>query len=139
MIFCMQPPIRHSFSLANFQLCCKGRRLKGCKVKRPKFQKLSDAILIKCTAFHNGFTCIFKLKRPISRNFALELRVPYRLWGFVGIISKIQFLWQPYILVTILHFEKNYAPCPSEVIVDFRSYQQLPHIGFGTLEGHRVG
>ena len=53
----------------------KGQRLIGRKVKRLKFQKLSDAILIKCKAFHNGFMCILKLNRPISRNFALELRV----------------------------------------------------------------
>ena len=75
MKFCMQPPVGPSFELANFQLGRKGQRPKGPKAKRPNFQKLSEAILIKSKVVHNVFMCIFKLKRPISRNFALELRV----------------------------------------------------------------
>ena len=37
MKFCMQPPIRHPFALANFQLGRKGQRPKGHKVERPNF------------------------------------------------------------------------------------------------------
>ena len=75
MKFCMQPPIRPSFALANFQLGHKGQRPKGWKVKRPNFQKLSEAIFTKSKVVHNVFMSIFKLKGPISRNFALELIV----------------------------------------------------------------
>ena len=75
MKFCMQPPIRPSFALANFQLGRKGQRPKGRKVKRPNFQKLSEAFFIKSKVVHNVFMSIFKLKGPISRNFALELIV----------------------------------------------------------------
>ena len=73
--FCMQPSIRHPFALANFQLGRKGQRPKGRKVKRPNFQKLSEAFLIKSKVVPNVFMSIFKLKGPISRNFALELIV----------------------------------------------------------------
>ena len=78
MKFCVQPPIRHPFALANFQLGRKGQRPKGRKVKRPNFQKLSEAFLIKSKVVPNVFMSIFKLKGPISRNFALELIVWYR-------------------------------------------------------------
>ena len=78
MKFCVQPPIRHPFALANFQLGRKGQRPKGRKVKRPNFQKLSEAFLIKSKVVPNVFMSIFKLKGPISRNFALELRVPHQ-------------------------------------------------------------
>ena len=71
----MQPPIRHPFALANFQLGRKGQRPKGRKVKRPNFQKLSEAFLIKSKVVPDVFMSIFKLKGPISRNFALELIV----------------------------------------------------------------
>ena len=71
----MQPPVRPSFALANFQLGRKGQRPKGRKVKRPNFQKLSEAIFTKSKVVHNVFMSIFKLKGPISRNFALELIV----------------------------------------------------------------
>ena len=76
MKFCVQPPIRHPFALANFQLGRKGQRPKGRKVKRPNFQKLSEAFLIKSKVVPDVFMSIFKLKGPISRNFALELIVP---------------------------------------------------------------
>ena len=75
MKFCVQPPIRHPFALANFQLGRKGQRPKGRKVKRPNFQKLSEAFLIKSKVVPDVFMSIFKLKGPISRNFALELIV----------------------------------------------------------------
>ena len=75
MKFCVQPPIRHPFALANFQLGRKGQRPKGRKVKRPNFQKLSEAFLIKSKVVPDVFMSIFKLKGPISRNFALELTV----------------------------------------------------------------
>ena len=71
----MQPPIRPSFALANFQLGCKGLSPKGRKVKRPNFQILPEAIFTKSKVVHNVFMSIFKLKGPISRNFALELIV----------------------------------------------------------------
>ena len=77
MKFCMQPPIRPSFALANFQLGRKGPRPKGRKVKRPNFQKLPEAIFTKSKVVHNVFMSIFKLKGPISRNFALELTVEH--------------------------------------------------------------
>ena len=77
MKFCVQPPIRHPFALANFQLGRKGQRPKGRKVKRPNFQKLSEAFLIKSKVVPDVFMSIFKLKGPISRNFALELIVQY--------------------------------------------------------------
>ena len=77
MKFCVQPPIRHPFALANFQLGRKGQRPKGRKVKRPNFQKLSEAFLIKSKVVPDVFMSIFKLKGPISRNFALELIVYY--------------------------------------------------------------
>ena len=75
MKFCVQPPIRHPFALANFQLGRKGQRPKARKVKRPNFQKLSEAFLIKSKVVPNVFMTIFKLKGPISQNFALELTV----------------------------------------------------------------
>ena len=75
MKFCVQPPIRHPFALANFQLGRKGQRPKGRKVKRPNFQKLSEAFLIKSKVVPNVFMSIFKLKGPISRDFTLELIV----------------------------------------------------------------
>ena len=75
MKFCVQPPIRHPFALANFQLGRKGQRPKGRKVKRPNFQKLSEAFLIKSKVVPDVFMSTFKLKGPISRNFALELIV----------------------------------------------------------------
>ena len=78
MKFCVQPPIRHPFALANFQLGRKGQRPKGRKVKRPNFQKLSEAFLIKSKVVPDVFMSIFKLKGPISRNFALELIVAGR-------------------------------------------------------------
>ena len=78
MKFCVQPPIRHLFALANFQLGRKGQRPKGRKVKRPNFQKLSEAFLIKSKVVPDVFMSIFKLKGPISRNFALELIVRLR-------------------------------------------------------------
>ena len=77
MKFCVQPPIRHPFALANFQLGRKGQRPKGRKVKRPNFQKLSEAFLIKSKVVPDVFMSIFKLKGPISRNFALELIVQW--------------------------------------------------------------
>ena len=64
--FCTQPPIRHPFALANFQLGRKGQRPKGRKVKRPKFQKLSEAFLIKSKVVPDDFMSIFKQKGPIS-------------------------------------------------------------------------
>ena len=76
MKFRVQPPIRHPFALANFQLGRKGQRPKGHRVKRPNFQKLSEAFLIKSKVVPDVFMSIFKLKGPISRNFALELIVP---------------------------------------------------------------
>ena len=76
MKFCVQPPIRHPFALANFQLGRKGQRPKGRKVKRPNFQKLSEAFLIKSKVVPDVFMSIFKLKGPISRDFTLELIVP---------------------------------------------------------------
>ena len=75
MKFCVQPPIRHPFALANFQLGRKGQRPKGRKVKRPNFQKLSEAFLIKSKVVPDVFMSIFKLKGPISRNYVLELIV----------------------------------------------------------------
>ena len=87
MKFCVQPPIRHPFALANFQLGRKGQRPKGRKVKRPNFQKLSEAFLIKSKVVPDVFMSIFKLKGPISRNFALELIVR-RLNVYKNIVSK---------------------------------------------------
>ena len=73
--FVCSPCFRPPFALANFQLCCKGQRLKGRKVKRPNFQKFSEAISTKSKVGHNVFMSIFKLIGPISQNFALELVV----------------------------------------------------------------
>ena len=81
MKFCVQPPIRPLFALADFQLGRKGQRPKGRKVKRPNFQKLSDAIFTKSKVVHNVFMSIFKLKGPISRNFALDLIV--QVWEVI--------------------------------------------------------
>ena len=93
MKFCVQPPIRHPFALANFQLGRKGQRPKGRKVKRPNFQKLSEAFLIKSKVVPDVFMSIFKLKGPISRNFALELivqRSPICCKGFALLEEIIQ-------------------------------------------------
>ena len=91
MKFCVQPPIRHPFALANFQLGRKGQRPKGRKVKRPNFQKLSEAFLIKSKVVPDVFMSIFKLKGPISRNFALELIVWYlEMTDYNNFVIKVE-------------------------------------------------
>ena len=68
----MQPPVRPSSALANFQLGIKGQRPKGQISK-----KKSQTIFTKSKVVHIVFKSIFQLIRTISRNFALELTVQY--------------------------------------------------------------
>ena len=75
MKFGVQSSIGASFAQENFQQGRKGQKPKGRKVKRPKFQKLFTNNMSQTQSPPHGFTSIFKLKGPISWDFALELIV----------------------------------------------------------------
>ena len=79
MKFGVQSSIGAPLAQEEFQQGRKGQKPKGRKVKRPNFQKLSEAFLIKSKVVPDVFMSIFKLKGPISRNFALQLIVPSKL------------------------------------------------------------
>ena len=80
MKFGVQSSIGAPLAQENFQQGRKGQKPKGYKAKRPKFQKLFTNNMGQTQSPSHGFTSIFKLKGPISWNFALELIV-YRPRG----------------------------------------------------------